>query len=83
MDALKLLNPENTFRWRFKRNKKSEQEFDNTTGIPKYESNAKICEFENGDKFLVIGDEYFEVNIRDTKEKTRDHLFSEQEENVY
>ncbi|CAD7963557.1 unnamed protein product [Amoebophrya sp. A120] len=80
-NGVKLKNPENTFRWKFKRDATGKW-MTNSKGIPEYESNARIVEFENGDKFLNIGEEYFKIQEKAEKIR-RHHLFSEQEHYVF
>ncbi|CAD7944660.1 unnamed protein product [Amoebophrya sp. A25] len=79
--VIKLKNPENTFRWRFKKDEEGKKILD-ANEFPVYESNGKFVEFENGDKFLVIGKEYFPIMESEHK-VGREHLFSEISPNVF
>mmetsp|Transcript_499 Transcript_499/g.1043 ORF Transcript_499/g.1043 Transcript_499/m.1043 type:complete len:574 (-) Transcript_499:438-2159(-) len=73
---IQLKNPENSIRWRFQKDEHGGIVLDKHD-MPKHESNTKIVEFENGDKFLVIGKEYFELTEKQNKIQ-REHIFSEQ-----
>ena len=63
---VKLLNPENTIRWRFK-NGADGQKLMDEDGRPHYESNTRMVEWEDGTKSLFIGNQCFNVSeIDDT-----------------
>jgi len=56
MNVVKLLNPENCIRWRFKKGSDGQILTDND-GRPQYESNTRIIEWEDGSKTMHIGSE--------------------------
>lgn len=72
-ENVKITLAENTIRWRFKLNKDGEVEKD-AHGRPKYESNARFIEWEDGTSHLMVGDEYFSVLQRD---ESKQYLFNE------
>ena len=61
MSVVKLLNPENCIRWRFRKGADGQNLMDDD-GRPQYESNARIVEWENGTKHMYIGGECFNIN---------------------
>lgn len=59
--VVKLLNPENTCRWRFKKGADGQNLMDED-GRPQYESNARLVEWEDGSRSFFIGAECFNVS---------------------
>jgi len=58
MQVIKLLNPENCLRWRFKKGPTG-QNLTDEDGRPQYESNSRIVEWEDGSRTLLVGKEVF------------------------
>merc|ERR1719188_1474554 len=58
---IRLLNPENCIRWRFKKGPDGHNLTDED-GRPQYEANSRIVEWEDGSKTLYIGKESFDVS---------------------
>eukprot|EP00440_Ansanella_granifera_P044381 gb/GFBE01048103.1/.p1 GENE.gb/GFBE01048103.1/~~gb/GFBE01048103.1/.p1 ORF type:complete len:387 (+),score=93.30 gb/GFBE01048103.1/:1-1161(+) len=77
-NVVKLLNPENCLRWRFKKAPDGGLETDDI-GRPKYESNTRIVEWEDGSRTLFVGTESFSVDEVDE----RNALFEENNKDVY
>jgi len=59
--VVKLLNPENCVRWRFKKGADG-QNLTDEDGRPQYESNARIVEWEDGTRTLFVGREAFNLS---------------------
>jgi len=59
--TFQLMNPDNVIRWRFKKNEEG-RILTSDDGRPQYESNARVVEWENGDKTLYIGSEAFRLD---------------------
>lgn len=59
--AVKLLNPENCVRWRFKKGPDG-QNLTDEDGRPLYESNSRIVEWEDGSRTLYVGAEAFNMS---------------------
>mmetsp|Transcript_83361 Transcript_83361/g.236251 ORF Transcript_83361/g.236251 Transcript_83361/m.236251 type:complete len:411 (+) Transcript_83361:90-1322(+) len=66
MHVVKLLNPENCIRWRFKKGPDG-QNLTDEDGRPQYESNSRIVEWEDGTRTLFVGNETFNVSEIDDK----------------
>lgn len=61
MQVVKLLNPENCLRWRFKKGPDG-QNLTDEDGRPLYESNSRIVEWEDGTRTLFVGREVFNMS---------------------
>jgi len=61
MQVVKLLNPENCIRWRFKKGPDG-QNLTDEDGRPQYESNSRIVEWEDGSRTLFVGSEVFNMS---------------------
>eukprot|EP00933_Yihiella_yeosuensis_P062843 TRINITY_DN65849_c0_g1_i1.p1 TRINITY_DN65849_c0_g1~~TRINITY_DN65849_c0_g1_i1.p1 ORF type:complete len:407 (+),score=110.96 TRINITY_DN65849_c0_g1_i1:114-1223(+) len=61
LNAVKLNNPENCIRWRFRKGTAGQMLTDEV-GRPKYESNSRIVEWEDGSKTLHIGGEIYNLS---------------------
>jgi len=59
--SVRLLNPENCIRWRFKKGSDGQQLYDDD-GRPLYESNSRMVEWEDGTKTLYVGKEAFNIS---------------------
>lgn len=58
---VRLLNPTNCIRWRFKKGPDG-QRLTDEDGRPQYESNSRLVEWEDGTKTLYVGKEVFNIN---------------------
>lgn len=58
--VVKLINPENCIRWRFKHSPEGEVLTDED-GRPQYESNSQVVEWEDGSRTLHVGREVFVI----------------------
>jgi len=76
--AVKLLNPENCFRWRFKKWPAGNILTD-SDGRPQYESNARLVEWEDGSKTIHIGEEAFIVS----EQSIQNNLFEENSHDLH
>eukprot|EP00931_Biecheleriopsis_adriatica_P071860 TRINITY_DN4580_c0_g1_i1.p1 TRINITY_DN4580_c0_g1~~TRINITY_DN4580_c0_g1_i1.p1 ORF type:complete len:474 (-),score=106.70 TRINITY_DN4580_c0_g1_i1:58-1398(-) len=77
-NVVKLLNPENCMRWRFKKGPDGGIMTDDI-GRPRYESNARIVEWEDGSQTLFVGAESFNV----TSVEDRVAIFEENSKDAY
>merc|ERR1712203_444980 len=76
--VVKLLNPENTVRWRFRKNAEGRNLMDED-GRPQYESNARLVEWEDGSMHFYIGAECF--NVSEIEDKA--HIFEENSQDIH
>lgn len=60
--TVKLLNPENVVRWRFKKSEEG-QILTSDDGRPQYESNTRIVEWEDGSRTMFVGEEAFPLSM--------------------
>ena len=77
-NVVKLLNPENCVRWRFKKGSDGQNQTDDD-GRPQYESNARIVEWEDGTRTLYVGQESF--NVSEIEEQVV--LFEQNSRNIH
>jgi len=77
-NVVKLLNPENCVRWRFKKGPDG-QILTDDDGRPQYESNSRLVEWEDGSRTLFVGGEAF--NISEIGDRT--FLYEENSKDVY
>lgn len=66
IQVVKLLNPENCVRWRFKKGPDG-QNLTDEDGRPQYESNSRVVEWEDGSRTLYVGKEAFNMSEIDDK----------------
>jgi len=59
--VIKLNNPENCIRWRFKKDSEGQMLTDED-GRPQYESNTRIVEWEDGTMHFVVGGELYNTS---------------------
>jgi len=78
MQVIKLLNPENCLRWRFKKGPTG-QNLTDEDGRPQYESNSRIVEWEDGSRTLLVGKEVF--NCSEITDKVI--LFEENSQDIH
>uniref|UniRef100_A0A7S4SZM1 Leo1-like protein n=1 Tax=Alexandrium monilatum TaxID=311494 RepID=A0A7S4SZM1_9DINO len=78
MQVVKLLNPENCIRWRFKKGPDG-QNLTDEDGRPLYESNSRIVEWEDGTRTLYVGSEAF--NMSEITDKVI--LFEENSQDIH
>uniref|UniRef100_A0A7S1EZN1 RNA polymerase-associated protein LEO1 n=1 Tax=Noctiluca scintillans TaxID=2966 RepID=A0A7S1EZN1_NOCSC len=60
-DVIRLLNPANCVRWRFKKGADG-QILTDEDGCPQYESNSRLVEWEDGSRTLHVGSEAFNIH---------------------
>lgn len=77
-NVVKLMNPENCIRWRFRKGPDG-QILTDDIGRPQYESNSRIVEWEDGSRTLFVGAESF--NLSEIEDRTL--LYEENSQDVY
>jgi len=77
---IELCGPENTIRWRLKRNEMTGEVIYDDQGDAEFESNAKFVEFEDGSIFLQVGEELFECQ---STAEPRSQLYVEENNDLF
>jgi len=77
---VELCGPENTIRWRLKRNPDTGEVIMDDNGEGEFESNAKFIEWEDGTVSLQVGDELFQCS---SIPEPRSQLYVEEEDDLF